>query len=376
MPRFLYYGELLVRFLPEEDYGRHLDALAEALPIEVVATDRAGRVIVWNAALAKVAGPREQALGRPLLDALPVLASDPNRDWGSALREVVEEGREYVVPRQPLGPRVVSLTVAPMHDQSGRILGAVLAFEDITTGARAAETQRQRERAALVRDLGASLAHEIRNPLNALSLNLQLLVERLHEGGAARADIERGLERAVAETKRMEDLITHLLDVSRDNVLKRVPAQIDDILKGVLERLEGMAESSGCRLAFAPGSRRTLRLDPQRIDRVLHNLVRNAIEAAATGGGHVTVTTRDDPHSTVVVVDDDGPGIRPEERSDVFVLYTTSKRGGTGVGLPLAREDVRRHGGEIEVLARPGGGARFVVHLPLDDDGLAPEEAE
>ena len=101
----------------------------------------------------------------------------------------------------------------------------------------------------------------------------------------------------------------------------------------------------------------------------LHNLLRNAIEAAATGGGHVLVTTRDDPHSTVVVVDDDGPGIRPEERSDVFVLYTTSKRGGTGLGLPLAREDVRRHGGEIEVLARPGGGARFVVHLPPPGEG-------
>ena len=69
------------------------------------------------------------------------------------------------------------------------------------------------------------------------------------------------------------------------------------------------------------------------------------------------------------LVDDDGPGIRPEERSDVFVLYTTSKRGGTGLGLPLAREDVRRHGGEIEVLARPGGGARFVVHLPPPGEG-------
>ena len=95
----------------------------------------------------------------------------------------------------------------------------------------------------------------------------------------------------------------------------------------------------------------------------MHNVVRNALEAAQD---RVWITTRDDPHSTVIEVDDDGPGVRPEDRSEVFVVYSTGKRGGTGLGLPLAREDIRRHGGEIEVLARPGGGARFVIHLPLE----------
>ena len=365
VPRgFLYYGELLVRLIGEEEYGRHLDALAEALPIEVVATDRAGRVVVWNAALARVAGPREAALGRPLLDALPVLAEDPNRDWARVLSDVLERGQSRTVPRQPLGARVVRLTIAPMRDGRGAVLGAVLAFEDITLGTRAAEAQRQRERAALVQDLGASLAHEIRNPLNALSLNLQLLAERLRDPDVPREDLARGVERAVAETRRMEDLITHLLEVSREDRLRPVPTSIDAILGGVVDRLDGMARALGCRLVFTPGSHRLLELDIPRIDRALHNVLRNALEAAATGGHHVWVGTRDDPHSTVVVVDDDGPGVRPEDRSDVFVLYSTGKRGGTGLGLPLAREDVRRHGGEIEVLARPGGGARFVVHLP------------
>ena len=83
------------------------------------------------------------------------------------------------------------------------------------------------------------------------------------------------------------------------------------------------------------------------------------------------VTTRDDPHATVLVVDDDGPGIRAEDRSGVFVLYRTGKRGGTGLGLPLAREEVRQHGGEIEALPRPGGGARFVIYLPIEASGAA-----
>jgi PAS domain S-box-containing protein len=374
VPRgFLYYGELLVRLLGEEDYGRHLDALAEALPIEVVATDRGGRVVVWNAALAAAAGPREAAVGRHLLEALPVLATDPNRDWAQVLHDVLEHGRSRTVPRQPLGARVVRLTIAPMRGSTGEILGAVLAFEDITSGARAAEAQRQRERTALVHDLGASLAHEIRNPLNALSLNLQLLAERLRDDRVPREDLARSFERAVAETRRMEDLVTHLLEVSREDRLQLLPCAIDDLVAAVVERLDGMARTMSCRLVFQPGSSRALQLDPRRVDRALHNVLRNALEAAATGGRHVWVTTRDDPHSTVVVVDDDGPGIRPEDRSDVFVVYTTGKRSGTGLGLPLAREDIRRHGGEIEVLSRPGGGARFVVHLPPPSE-VAPEE--
>jgi signal transduction histidine kinase len=113
------------------------------------------------------------------------------------------------------------------------------------------------------------------------------------------------------------------------------------------------------------GSRRTLDIDRARIDRAVHNIVRNAVEAAGRDGT-VQVTTRDDPHSTVIVVDDDGPGIAPEDRARVFELFWTRKKGGTGIGLPLAQRAVESHGGEIEVLARPGGGARFVIHLPID----------
>lgn len=363
---FLYYGEVLVRLLGEADYGRTLDALAEALPIEVVAVDRVARVVVWNAALARVAGPREAALGRPLLDALPVLREDPNRDWQGLVEDALLEGRTRCIVRQPLGGRVVRATLAPMRGPHGEILGAALAFEDLTPGTKAAEEQRRRERSAAVHALGVGLAHEIRNPLNALSLNLQLLAERVRDPAVPRQDLERGIERAGAETRRMEALIVHLLEVGRDNRLTLVPARLDDVVRGVVERLEGLARSNGVALAFEGGSRRLPALDVSRLERALHNLVRNAIEAAALGGRHVWISTRDDPHASVAVVDDDGPGIRPEERSDVFVLYTTGKRGGTGLGLPLAREDVHRHGGEIEVLARPGGGARFVVHLPVD----------
>lgn len=362
--RFLFYSQVLVRLLPEEDYALYLEALAEALPIEVVATDETGRVIVWNHALADVAGPRDTAVGRPLLEALPWLAADPNLDWARVVHDVLSGGERRTFARHPLGPRVVRATLAPMVGDAGRRLGCVLALEDITRGAREEEQRRMRERVDAVHDLGESLAHEIRNPLNALSLNLQLLRECLDDEGVTRSDIRARTDKMLSESQRLERLVVHLLEVSRGGMLELGSERIDPIVHGVVERLEGLARAASCRVVFDPGSSRVLELDRVRIDRAIENVVRNAVEASAEGGHHVWITTRDDPHSTVIVVDDDGPGIRAEDRSSVFVVYTTGKRGGTGLGLPLAREDVRRHGGQIEALPRPGGGARFVLHLP------------
>jgi len=366
--RFLFYGELLLRVLPEEDYALHLEALAEDLPLGVVATDVEGRVLVWNRVLAGWAGPRERALGRPLLEAFPLLASDANLDWKALLQAALRGAPQRELARLPMGERLLRATVGPMRGPKGTVLGAVLSFQDITSGAREEERKRLLTRSEAITSLGAGIAHEIRNPINALSLNLQLLRERIddlpREAIAAKADA------MIAELSRMESLVAHLLEVSRGGPPDRAPERIDALVAAVLERLEGMALHAGARLVFKPGSRRVLHVDRARIDRAVHNVVRNALESAGKGGT-VEVLTRDDPHSTVIVVDDDGPGIAPEDRQRVFELFWTKKRGGTGLGLPLARRAVEGHGGEIEVLARPGGGARFVIHLPLGSEPAA-----
>jgi signal transduction histidine kinase len=363
--RYLFYGEILLKVLREEDYARHLEALAEALPIEVAATDGRGRVVVWNAALAARAGPRELALGRPLLEALPTLARETNVDWRSLLEGALAGELQRTFPRLPLGGRVVRATIGPMGTEDTGVLGAVLCFEDITLGAREEERRRLKERADAVAAFGAGIAHEIRNPLNALSLNLQLLRERLADPATPREPLATKTDAMIAELERMDQLVTHLLEVSRGGAPDGRPTRIDDVARTVVDRMEGTARAAQVTIRHAPGSRRVLPLDRALMDRAIHNIVRNAVEAAGPGG-HVWITTRDDPHSTVVVVDDDGPGIRPEDRSRVFELFWTRKRGGTGLGLPLARRAVESHGGELEVLDRPGGGARFVIHLPVE----------
>jgi signal transduction histidine kinase len=364
--RFLFYSEVLLRGVREEDYALRLEALAEELPLAVAATDASGRVVVWNRTLAAWAGRREGALGRPLLEALGLLAHDPNLDWSSLLEAALRGAPRLELARHPLGERLVRATLGPMVGPGGQVLGAVLSLQDITSGAREEERRRLQTRSDAVAALGAGIAHEIRNPINALSLNLQLLRERIAD--LPREVIAAKTDAMVAELQRMESLVAHLLEVSRGGEPDRAPESVDEIVAAVVERLDGTAQRLGARLAFRRGSRRLLRVDRARIDRAVHNVVRNALEAAGRGGS-VEVTTRDDPHSTVIVVDDDGPGIAPEDRERVFELFFTRKRGsgGTGLGLPLAQRAVESHGGEIEVLARPGGGARFVIHLPHGD---------
>ena len=367
--QFHVYWAWLGRVVSEGDYALALEQLSDALPVAIVAVDRSGHVIVWNRSMAARGPSKEEALGRALLDVLPSLRDDKNLDWEADLRRVLEERATVERPRHPMGDRVVRVTLAPLEgpEASGEVLGAVLAIEDITERVRAEERRLLRVRSDAVEDLGAGIAHEVRNPLNALSLNLQLLRERLEDPGAERGDLLAKTDTMIAEMRRMDELVTHLLEVSRGGSAVREPRRVDPIVARTVDLLRGKADRAGAALVHVPGSRRTLELDAVRIERALHNLVRNALEAVPRGG-HVTVTTRDDPHSTVVVVDDDGPGIPPADRPRLFELFFTRKRGGTGLGLPLAQRAIHDHGGELEVLDRPGGGTRFVVHLPVDGD--------
>src|SRR5262249_3836015 len=157
-------------------------------------------------------------------------------------------------------------------------------LEDITDRVRSEEKRVQRVRSEAVESLGAGIAHEIRNPLNALSLHLGLLRERLADGSSRREGLLAEGDTMIAEMRRVDDLVTHLLEVSRGGSPTREPVRVDDVVARLLERLSATASLAGVTLEARRGSRRTLSLDPVRIDRALHNLVRNAIEAAPRGG--------------------------------------------------------------------------------------------
>jgi signal transduction histidine kinase len=218
------------------------------------------------------------------------------------------------------------------------------------------------ERLAAVGTLASSLAHEVRNPLNSISLQLVLLSRRLEKlEEAQRKEMSGYIEAARKEIARLDGLVGEFLSLSSLDRVSMLANRPEEIVREVLELMAPVAEQAGVRVSaeyegpFAP-----FRMDREKIKQVLVNLIRNAVEAMAQGG-RLTVTTSMQDGRLSIEVADTGPGI-PTDRN-VFDFFVTTKKGGTGLGLPIARQIIEAHGGKLAFRSRPGGGTIFSVAL-------------
>ncbi len=212
-----------------------------------------------------------------------------------------------------------------------------------------------KERFAALGRLSSGVAHEIRSPLNALSMATQRLRrEIVLDDPAARAHFE-GLTAALrAAVGRVDATVEDFLSLGRD----RRPAELRALEIGDLVREAIEGERSD---AVASGPSLQVTADRVLLVRVLANLLRNAREVAPPGT--TNVTWRTDGDGVVLEVIDGGPGIPPEERERVFEPFHTARRGGTGLGLTIAKEALERMGGSIRIGDAPDGGARFTLRL-------------
>ena len=218
------------------------------------------------------------------------------------------------------------------------------------------------ERLAAVGTLASSLAHEVRNPLNSINLQLVLLSRRLERVDEThRAEMTAFIESARREISRLNDLVEEFLSLS---TLDRVSLLDEDPVEVVREAMDLMTPSAHQRgiavSANYEGPFQPLRLDREKIKQVLINLIRNAIEAMNHGGA-LSVTTKMKDGSLFIDVADTGVGI--QQGQDVFDFFVTTKKGGTGLGLPIARRIVEAHGGNLSFESRPGRGTIFSVRL-------------
>ena len=211
------------------------------------------------------------------------------------------------------------------------------------------------------RRFAADVSHELRSPLQTLSAATSVLDRRrpsLDERSAAAVDL------LTSEVARFETLVTDLLELARsDRPAERRPTDVVALTRGVLATRHCPPE-----LLEVTGREVSLGLDPRRVEQVLANLLDNADKH---GGGAVRVSLSFCGDAVTLEVDDEGPGVPPDERGLVFDRFArgraASARGGsegTGLGLALVAQHVLAHRGSIEVLARPGGGARFRIVLP------------
>lgn len=224
----------------------------------------------------------------------------------------------------------------------------------------------QTEKMAVLGTFASGLAHEVRNPLNSIALQLSLLERRAAtlEGGVA-AQIRDLIGIIREEVKRLDSLVSDFLLFSRTKRVHHQPVALDSLLDEVVRLLRPEAKAAGVALrrerCGEPAPK--LPLDAERLKQVAINLIRNALEAMPDGGNVVVEDGLLDG-SACLRVRDDGPGL--PEGIDVFQLFVTTKPKGTGLGLSIAQQIVSEHGGDIAVTSKPGQGAEFTVRLPLN----------
>lgn len=213
-------------------------------------------------------------------------------------------------------------------------------------------------------ELSAAIAHEIRSPITAA----KSLVQQIAEDPASPDNAEYASV-AVAELDRVERSIAHLLRFARDEALEPADVRMVDVVQAAVETMRDRAARQGATLATSIEESGTMRGDPEKLRRVVENLVGNALDAvrdAKTEGARVEVASGQNlaGDEIWVAVRDNGPGIAPEALPRIFSPFFTTKEGGTGLGLALAKKTAEAHGGTLEASTRRTGGAELLLVVP------------
>jgi len=229
-------------------------------------------------------------------------------------------------------------------------------------------TVAQQRAAAAVGEFAASLAHEIRNPLTAVRLEIEDARDRLADPSTAAL-----LDHALAEIDRLDSTVRGTLRIAASGTIDLAPMDLSDPARVAIRAAQPRSQEAGASIESALcGSPTPVRGNAAAIEQLVLNLVLNAIDAAGDGG-HVRVTVESSDGRAWVAVDDDGPGIPQTDLARVEDPFFTTKPGGTGLGLSVARRIADAHGGELRLEALASGGTRacFVLAL-LDRNEMEP----
>lgn len=225
--------------------------------------------------------------------------------------------------------------------------------------------RRLRAQNAEISQLAGGLAHEIRNPLSTLSLNLGLLAEDFQNPETPRdRRVMQRVERLRREVQRLHDILENFLRFARRQDLQLAPADLNTLVEELCDFYEPQASIQGIvvRSAFAPDLPR-VPLDADLFKQAVLNLMLNAEHAMAEGGELIMTTRRDGPW-IVLDVTDTGIGMPEDVQAKIFDPFYSTRPAGSGLGLPTTRKIVEAHGGTIEVQSVPGKGSRFSLRLP------------
>lgn len=292
--------------------------------------------------------------------------------------------------------RTIGFSMSLIREDRGQVCGAALLFRDLTQIEHHEEQEKLKERLAVLGQMAAGMAHEIRNPLGGIEVTASLLRRRL----ASSPEGVMLVDKIISEVKRLNRTVSESLEYVRPLHLEWKWAPLEGVIQEAIRRANGAREGKSIEIGLRlDPTIPSLWMDPDQVRDALANLIRNAMEAIPQTGSLRVETSREPlpaplrfgwepgngpaPEASfqsyaVIRVSDTGKGIPEEMRDRLFYPFFTTKQSGSGVGLPLARKIVEGHQGIIDFESEVGRGTTFMVKLPMVDprDAAVPAALE
>ncbi|MEK7485689.1 MAG: ATP-binding protein [Planctomycetota bacterium] len=368
---------VLFKVIPPSEYQIFIENLVENMDLGICITNQIGEVCLWNSQMTTLFCSKAIALEHFLIDLLErfnfrLLSSNSEVDWSQVINRILEKGEMVSFSRITLNQtpdRAVLLDIQayPLIDSANSTLGAAFIFSDVTKAVILEQQMLQTEKVQSVAELGANLAHEIRNPLNAISLNAQLLREEIANGNQSTAF--EVIDLILHEIRRLDHLISDFLEFAR-------PKQPRMLLDSILEPL-----NKSISLYRQPMLKKNIQLkknwkavdlvyhDPEQLQQVFNNILENAIQWTPENGT-ITIEVKEQEGYVVITFIDSGPGIAPQILDRIFDVFYSKREGGIGVGLAIVRSLLKAHHGKVSAKNHKKGGAQFNIYLPLRTTAL------
>ena len=264
---------------------------------------------------------------------------------------------QLAVPENKFSARVHYL------EENQRSMGVLVILEDPETVAKLESQLEYATKLSALSRLTSGVAHEVKNPLNAIVIHLELL--RSHVASGAVAEAERNLSAITEEIRRLDRVVRYFLNFTRPVDLTLRDEALLEIIQDVVNLAAGEAEQNHVEICVEPDETLPrIRLDSDLIKQCLLNIIQNGCQSMPHGG-KLYVRTSVDDRCLQVMIQDEGIGIPPENRDKIFNLYYTTKERGNGIGLATVFKIVQLHNGEIQVDSEPGKGSTFTLRFPL-----------
>ena len=353
--------------------------IVQSINTGIITLDNSLKVTYVNRAAENISGLKSQEMeGREIGDIFPEIMTFLRPRVPSRDAQTTKPSRDEFRFRRRDGATIhLGFSQSALKDPHGREFGVILIFQDLTELRRMEEQVRRMDRLAVVGELAAGIAHEIKNPLASLSGSIQVLRDELHLEPVHR----RLMEIVLREAERLNALVYEFLLFSKPAKAVEGSVDVNQVVNDtlvVLQNSSEMAKTIEIRKILTNDLR--IRIDPQQLQQVIWNLMLNAVQEMK-GGGTLAIATavhwgtdgsEGEKRFGRISISDTGPGIPPENQDKIFDPFFTSKETGTGLGLTIVHRIVENYHGKIFLRSDHQNGTTFVLDFPLSEEEGSP----